>query len=154
MELSEIKTAQQAFDYVVTRLADQRGPAMRQDTSSCVYLSDDGRKCAVGHVIRDEDYRPALEGDTVASLIDKLRDTASWRLIASNVNFWKSMQRAHDKAYSKDRVWTLPWTEPEVSVSRLQCDSGFQEHGVAWALQATGEGFGLDTSIVREKWPR
>lgn len=155
MNIEDIKTIQQAFDFVVEGLAKQGGPSFGPAPGTCMYRGEEGRKCALGLVIRDEDYRPKLEGNSVPALMNELEGTPSWSLIANHLNFWKGMQRAHDTAFSKDGLWVRPWDKDVVKlVSSRDLDSDHQEHGIAWALEVTGQGWGLDTSVVERSFPR
>lgn len=59
-------TPQQIFDYVVDKLRKQNRKSMNiepgSDEGVCVYRSDDGCKCAAGHLIGDDEYTPKMEG--------------------------------------------------------------------------------------------
>ena len=39
----------------------------------CAYRGDEGRKCAAGHLIPDEDYNPAYEGMGIIALAQTIR---------------------------------------------------------------------------------
>lgn len=56
-------TAQDAFDTVVRHLGSMKERSLRAATSpnSCAYRGLDGQMCAVGRLIRDEDYRPEMD---------------------------------------------------------------------------------------------
>jgi hypothetical protein len=55
---------QEAFDTIVTHLAKQAQPAKKDDTDFCVYRSPEGLKCAVGCLIPDDLYLPAMDVDS------------------------------------------------------------------------------------------
>jgi hypothetical protein len=57
-----MNTPQYIFDRVVNHLATQRERAY---TVQCCYKTPDGKMCAVGCLIKSEDYQPALEGQTM-----------------------------------------------------------------------------------------
>lgn len=57
-------TDQEIFNTVVRGLRGQ-GWQRSVEGGSCRYRCDDGRKCAVGHLIPDERYSPDLEGVAV-----------------------------------------------------------------------------------------
>lgn len=61
MELQEIKTKQDVFDFVVTHLAQQGGPAKREDGIPAFYSADRTKKCAFGCLIPDERYKVEFE---------------------------------------------------------------------------------------------
>ena len=51
---------QETFDLVAAHLLVQN--AKSEDSYACLYRGPNGRKCAVGVLIPDSDYDPALEG--------------------------------------------------------------------------------------------
>jgi hypothetical protein len=67
--------AQEIFDFVLDKLAEQGRPAMNAD-GSCYYRSPLGLKCAFGWLIPDRLYDPRIEG-ICAYMI--LKDTAALR---------------------------------------------------------------------------
>ncbi len=55
-------TNQEQFDTVVKHLRNQGCKAVNsEDSSQCYYRTENGLKCALGALIRDEDYTPAME---------------------------------------------------------------------------------------------
>jgi len=54
-------TPQQVYDKVVKHLFKQGKPAMSKDNITCMYLSLDGLKCAVGCLIKKEYYSEGFE---------------------------------------------------------------------------------------------
>lgn len=54
-------TAQQIFDQVATHLLTQKEPSLAEDKKTCLYYAPDGKKCAVGCLIKDEYYTKGLE---------------------------------------------------------------------------------------------
>lgn len=64
MENRELNQA--AFDKVVRHLRKQGEPSYQADGESCAYRGEDGRMCAVGCLIPDEQYSLSLEDRTVA----------------------------------------------------------------------------------------
>lgn len=59
--------AQEIFDTVVTHLYTQ-GKQAADGKNRCQYRTDAGLKCAVGCLIPDDQYDPAMEGATVDTL--------------------------------------------------------------------------------------
>jgi len=51
-------TSQEIFDTVIAHLLQQ---GKQSKSSVCLYRSDDGSKCAVGALIPDSEYDPAME---------------------------------------------------------------------------------------------
>ncbi|WP_233869549.1 hypothetical protein [Paraburkholderia adhaesiva] len=60
-------TAQDVFDFVACELLRQNARAL--SGSRCRYRAPDGRRCAVGFVIPDEEYRAQFEGGGVVNMI-------------------------------------------------------------------------------------
>ena len=61
-----MKTKQQMFNDILVHSRKQNRKAMLGDT--CVYRTDDGRKCFVGALILDEFYTPDCERWSLTSL--------------------------------------------------------------------------------------
>lgn len=58
---TETDRLQALFDKALTGIRQQGGFAVN-GTLGCAYRTRDGRKCAVGHLIPDEIYKPDMEG--------------------------------------------------------------------------------------------
>jgi hypothetical protein len=54
-------TLQSIFDRVADHFLAMSGPAQNHK-GDCCYRTDDGNRCFVGALIRDEDYNPSIEG--------------------------------------------------------------------------------------------
>jgi len=61
-------TAQEIFDTVVRHLHTQGKMACDHDLG-CRYRTDDGLRCAVGCLIKDDEYDPAMEGKDIDTLL-------------------------------------------------------------------------------------
>lgn len=76
-----MRTAQELFDTIVAGLRSQKARSELSNVLNadggikvgkehgCAYRGVEGRKCALGWVIPDEDYTPALEGQTLGGLL-------------------------------------------------------------------------------------
>lgn len=62
------KTDQEAFDMVVRHLYTMPGRAF--EGGQCQYRTRTGNRCAIGALIRDEDYDPKIESADVVCLVD------------------------------------------------------------------------------------
>lgn len=63
--------AQEIFDTVVTHLRKQGSKSQEYYTNGvdqCVYRNSDGKKCAIGCLISDEEYFDDMEGQPVINL--------------------------------------------------------------------------------------
>jgi hypothetical protein len=59
-------TLQSIFDRVAEHFLGMEDPA-QNDMGDCVYRTDDGNRCFVGALIKDEDYDPSFEGVAIGS---------------------------------------------------------------------------------------
>jgi hypothetical protein len=83
---------QEIFDAVAIGIRAQGGPAIQGN--NCSYRSPNGRKCAAGLLIKDEDYDPAFEGHAVTSLPDR----ALPGFVQDDTYFLHQLQMAHDRS--------------------------------------------------------
>lgn len=93
-------TLQETFDLVAPALLKQGKksytlrwcPFVESYVYSCSYRGDYGLKCAVGHAIPDEDYKPEFEGKPV-----DIEPVLSYFLGRGfNVQFLNNLQEIHD----------------------------------------------------------
>lgn len=98
---------QQIFNYVIPALIAQGGQSV-DGGGACVYRGVDGRKCAIGMLIKDEFYKPELEGTSVAypDVIAALH--RSGVNTQSNGEFLHNLQCIHDKF---SLTAGIPWKE-------------------------------------------
>lgn len=82
-------SAQQVFDHVATHLLAQNALS-RLETGKCAYRGVDGRMCAVGCLIADEEYRSDFEYESWATLSHRLNVTAHDRML-------RDLQFIHDQ---------------------------------------------------------
>lgn len=61
-------TNREAFDTVKTHLLTQMEKSRGELGDTCMYRGTNGRKCAIGCLIPDNEYHPSLEGAAVSSL--------------------------------------------------------------------------------------
>lgn len=71
------------------------------DGNACVYLAEDGNKCAIGHCIRSNKYSPDFEETSfsdgqLTSIHYDILDAA--KISAADVEFVKDLQLAHDNS--------------------------------------------------------
>lgn len=94
-------TNQEAFDKAVAGLAAQgfkRSVGGPDGFEQCVYRGKDGKKCALGHLIPDDLYRPRIEGMGAGN---PLMRPLLFELGLS-IEFSRALQSAHDSAYTID----------------------------------------------------
>ena len=88
--------AQEIFDQVVGHLRKQKVRAINRQTLACAYRDPEGRKCAVGCLISDDDYALNMEGRTVYELINMFDSMRKYRPYSSLLN---ELQVVHDKTF-------------------------------------------------------
>lgn len=91
-------TEQEIFDKVVTHLLTQGRQSLVDENlfGGCAYRGHDGTKCAVGCLISDEAYVPALEGQGV------YQDDVRAALAASGVDVVGSSRKFDLLCYLQD----------------------------------------------------
>jgi hypothetical protein len=98
---------QEIFNQVYLGLKSQgfkRSTAFADEfVGTCRYRGYDGRKCAIGHLISDEEYSTELEGSGIYYLAKHIPKMKSFfqRLeindCADDIDFLRSLQLAHDE---------------------------------------------------------
>ena len=61
---------QQVFERIVDHLLAQKEPALNPGKYACMYRGENGKKCAVGVLIPDEEYLSGFEGKDVRELLN------------------------------------------------------------------------------------
>lgn len=99
------KTAslQAVFDFVVAHLREQ-GERSANTDGFCFYRDGAGRKCAIGCLITDEDYRPALETRSASNIMTEER----LRYLGRYLLLLPTLQRIHDDVLSWDSAGFSP----------------------------------------------
>lgn len=86
-------TLQEVFDYGVTCLMRQ-GAKSYDNFDGCMYRGPQGRKCAVGFFISDEEYRADMEKKGVSLVLPTF--PRAEKLPKTYVNLLSDMQAIHD----------------------------------------------------------
>lgn len=99
-ELKDI--AQVMFNRAYLGVLAQGGPSIDASIGWCLYRSDCGRKCSIGHNIPDDRYRLGFEHKDVSLLLDvrpmpipELEYLTAYQLMAIQP-FLGALQRSHD----------------------------------------------------------
>lgn len=89
------------FDTVYEHLIKQGKPA-KNVLDQCVYLTQDGLKCAVGCLIKPEYYSQKLEGCSVTSPIvqEALEDSLGMVLDDDSIELLSDLQAIHDECHN------------------------------------------------------
>ena len=70
-ELENDMNTQEVFNKVAEHLLTQKTAAIDTDSGYCAYRAPDGKMCAVGCLISDEEYKPEFERDSIRRIINK-----------------------------------------------------------------------------------
>lgn len=93
--------AREMIDKVDAAMRAQGRPALSRLLGACSYRAENGDKCAVGHLIPDELYKPEMEGRGAADLITiypELKKHIVAEDVHSPAEFLTHLQRCHDGA--------------------------------------------------------
>jgi hypothetical protein len=130
-----MNTKQEIFDAAVKQIALQGGPSVAL-SGFCAYRGENGRKCAVGAVLADDEYEPIFEDHGSVNLIN-LPDR-----LKPHRRFLRELQQAHDGANrSSDKALDATWSAPH------------QVLGIAWKLKVVAGNHGLSIASLNAAFP-
>lgn len=77
-------------------------PDVQQEFRRCVYLAEDGAKCAVGCLMSEEEWIPDIEGMPASEVIHKLGwyEGEDYEFVQTMGDFLDDCQLIHDKSES------------------------------------------------------
>lgn len=103
--LPEHPTAQELFDFVCRHFAEQGGPA-RNSAGDCVCRTPDGRSCAFGSVMTDEEAAivDKSELDPFQMLRRDLRLARLRDCVGAHAELLEDLRMAHDDLLSVERL--------------------------------------------------
>lgn len=133
---------QEVFDFVVKMLHGQGGKST--NGLICMYRAANGRKCALGWLIPDEEYDPKMECNILIPSVGRLgvceaSDCFVGPEFKNNAYLIRALQLAHDNSVhgTPPSRWFL----------------GDDTHSINLKLSEVAREFGLDDSVVRSCWP-
>jgi len=94
-----VKTLEQAFIVMADHLRRQgeRSVGVVHGEGTCMYRDPSGRKCAVGALISDDEYRDSLETMLVTDLpVKAALDASGWPTDDRAIGLYRAMQSVHD----------------------------------------------------------
>lgn len=89
-------TTQEIFDYIVSHLRAQNSRCINVITNNCLYRAGNGKKCAVGCLITNEEYQPEMEMKTFHLLINSYSHLTIANFDPISKSLLKDMQVIHD----------------------------------------------------------
>jgi hypothetical protein len=112
---------QEIFDRVATHLFTQGHRATMFDDSICAYRASNGDKCAIGVLIPDDVYEPAMEFRRVTTLINLGFPLPVF--MARNVPLLTALQEVHDDVRSWRSTGAMKMNL-EIVARRYDLDAG------------------------------
>lgn len=104
-----LKTEQEIFDIVSTHLLKQDKQSRTRTTigdihfvDSCMYRGSEGRKCAIGCLIPDDQYVKAMEGNNMLSPLMYNCLYGQGIDVSKHLIFLSHLQHIHDRSEPED----------------------------------------------------
>ena len=110
-------TAQEIYDTVARALLAQGRPSICK-YGRCLYRGPDGLKCAIGHLIPDENYDPKFEGLGIDNFF--YDDVHGFGFNKKDKNLLVDLQLAHDDTnhWQTNEEWRQIWKDRMLSVAK------------------------------------
>jgi hypothetical protein len=96
-------TPQEIYNQVVAHLRQQNSQSLLETPladTACAYRGVDGKKCAVGCVIEDSEYRPWMEGLSIGGILLRLQSSdpcpALCERLETHQGLLRGLQSVHD----------------------------------------------------------
>lgn len=114
MKREDIKTSEDLFDYIRGFMLEQGEPSV-DENGRCAYRGQEGRACAVGCTLTDEEYKETFENDTIGTLISHRTSEFPDRLTKFPDELFFA-QSCHDvfcawRSFNWKYLWTKVFTE-------------------------------------------
>src|SRR5690606_27316629 len=126
--LRELETIGDLIDYVEAHLVEQGCQARDEGSPVCAYRGANGTSCAVGCLITDEHYDPAIEGSSVNDVhVAAVEASLGRRLSYVAIEVLRGLQYIHDSHLPNvwpDRVAVLREDRAAVLGDRIDHDYG------------------------------
>lgn len=115
------KTKQEVFDIVVKHLFTQKQQSVECEGGRCLYRGPNGLKCAVGVLIKDEDYKVGMEGVAVSGSPFVLNALEKNGIYAkdSMLSMLNALQYIHD---------STPYAQQDLQYVKFQITEVAAEH--------------------------
>ena len=126
--LQELTTDWDVFEYIKNHLLTQGGRSMMEDNTICAYLSPDGKKCAVGALIREDIYHSSIEEKPVNHSLVRSAVTKSVPNWIINLEMLGELQSIHDG--TSDFDWEMvKWYLDEFESDKFVGDDYVPDRG-------------------------
>ena len=116
--LNELKTDRDVFEFIKNHLLSQGERSIMDDEVTCAYFGTEGKKCAVGALIREDIYHSSIEEKPVNHSLLRSAITKSvpnWKI---DTEMLGELQSIHDG--TSDYDWEMvQWKLDEFEVDKL-----------------------------------
>lgn len=120
--LDELKTDRDVFEFIKNHLLIQGERSLMKNKMTCAYLSAEGKKCAVGALIREDIYHPFIEEKPVTHNVVRSAVTKSVPNWTINIDMLCELQSIHDG--KSDFDWEMvSWKLDEFESDKLVDDN-------------------------------
>lgn len=106
-KLDELKTDRDVFEFIKNHLLTQGERSLMEDEMTCAYLGAEGKKCAVGALIREDIYHSSIEEKPVNHSLVRSAVTKSVPNWIINTDMLGELQFIHDDSSNHDWEWSL-----------------------------------------------
>ena len=117
-KLDELKTDRDVFEFIKNHLLTQGERSVMDNEMTCAYFGTEGKKCAVGALIREDIYHYSIEEKPVNhSLVQSAitKSVPNWKI---NTEMLGELQSIHDG--TSDYDWQMvQWKLDEFEVDKL-----------------------------------
>ena len=105
--LDELKTDRDVFEFIRDHLLKQGERSLMDNELTCAYLGTEGKKCAVGVLIREDIYHSSIEEKPVNHSLLRSAVTKSVPNWIINTDMLGELQFIHDDSSNHDWEWSL-----------------------------------------------
>jgi hypothetical protein len=115
-KLDELKTDRDVFEFIKNHLLTQGERSLMENEMTCAYLGAEGKKCAVGALIREDIYHSSIEEKPVNHSLVRSAVTKSVPNWIINTDMLGELQCIHDG------VSTSNWEMVEWQLDEFESD--------------------------------
>ena len=121
-KLDELKTDRDVFEFIKNHLLTQGERSLMKNEMTCAYFGAEGKKCAVGALIREDIYHSSIEEKPVNHSLVRSAVTKSVPNWIINTEMLGELQCIHDGKSVYD--WEMvQWHLDEFELDKLEGDN-------------------------------
>jgi hypothetical protein len=125
---------QAVADYAVAKILEQ-GKASVGGDASCKYRSTEGRKCAIGWLIPDDEYQYRMDAGLANGshqIIERYYSDVSKS--QDDIEFLSDLQRVHDAAFNDSIAFVNKGKGEFVDLFKDRAATFYGKYNLAWSL--------------------